>query len=277
MSELEPFTYVEPVCQSIMDRFPNADLNEKVVDGSKVFQISQLGNLVIVIDREGAEFHFPTRGYPTMSWSEILEGSPVYVADMILRDMADAGFQVLSEHGKLIEKSQIRIDRFTFCPKCNEMGKVKEILYGMPSEDYDQEKYVLGGCCVDSEGKDPEISCTNCDWSGQLEEVRFTRTKISQIRFLDGKFDSYKLTLEKGSLQLICYLLGSITFGTGIVSLHTISGEKITQFLQAAGVEDLAGLEKKANQLDSEGWRGLHHQVMEYQTDSRSWSETDWD
>jgi hypothetical protein len=165
----------EVVCQSIMDRFPNAELKESVVDGSKVFQISQLGNIVIVIDRIGAEFHFPTRGRPEMKWSDILEGGPVQVADMILRDMADAGFQVLSEHGKLIEKSQIRIGKFTFCPKCNEMGKVKEILYGMPSEDYNQNKYVLGGCCV--EENDPEIQCTECDWVGMMEEVRFTKRK----------------------------------------------------------------------------------------------------
>ena len=165
----------EIVCQSIMDRFPNAELKETFVDGSKVFQISQLGNIVIVIDRIGAEFHFPTRGRPAMKWSDILEGGPVQVADMILRDMANAGFQVLSEQGKLIVKSQIRIGKFTFCPKCNEMGKIKEILYGMPSEDYSQDKYVLGGCCI--EENDPEIQCTACDWVGMMEEVRFTKRK----------------------------------------------------------------------------------------------------
>jgi len=165
----------EVVCQSIMDRFPNADLKETVVDSSKVFQISQLGNIVIVIDRIGAEFHFPTRGRSTMKWSDILEGGPEQVADMIIRDMADAGFQVLSKHGKLIGKSQIRIGKFTFCPKCNEMGKVKEILYGMPSEDFNQDKYVLGGCCITD--NDPEIQCTACGWVGMMEEVRFTKRK----------------------------------------------------------------------------------------------------
>lgn len=163
------------VCQSILNRFPNAELKETVVDGSKVFQISQLGNMVILIDQIGAEFHFPTRGRPTMKWSDILEGGPEQVADMIIRDMADAGYQVLSEHGKLIEKSQIRIGKFTFCLNCNEMGNVREILYGMPSEDYDQDKYVLGGCCI--EDNDPEIQCTTCQWVGMKEEVRFTKRK----------------------------------------------------------------------------------------------------
>ena len=165
----------EVVCQSIMGRFPNVDLKETVIDSFKVFQISQLGNLVIVIDRIGAEFHFPTRGRPTMKWSDILEGGPEQVADMIIRDMADAGFHVLSEQGKPIKKSRIRIGKFTFCPKCNEMGKVKEILYGMPLSDYNQKKYVLGGCCITD--NDAEIQCTACDWVGMLEEVRFTKRK----------------------------------------------------------------------------------------------------
>ena len=165
----------EVVCQSIMDRFPNAELKESVVDGSKVFQISQLGNIVILIHQIGAEFHFPTRGRNTMKWSDILEGGPEQVADMIIRDMADAGFHVVSEQGKPIKKSKIRIGKFTFCPKCNEMGKVKEILYGMPLSDYNQEKYVLGGCCITD--NDPEIQCTACDWAGMTEEVRFTKRK----------------------------------------------------------------------------------------------------
>jgi hypothetical protein len=62
-----------------------------------------------------------------------------------------------------------------------------------------------------------------------------------QIRFDDGKFDSYTLTLEKETLKLDCYLAGSITGGTGTECGHTISGEKMTQFLRAAGVKDLAG------------------------------------
>jgi hypothetical protein len=107
----------EVVCQSIMNRFPNAELKESVVDGSKVFQISQLGNIVILIDRIGAEFHFPTRGRNTMKWSDILEGGPEQVADMIIRDMADAGFHVLSEQGKPIKKIQDQDWEIYFLPE----------------------------------------------------------------------------------------------------------------------------------------------------------------
>ena len=165
----------EVVANSIMERFPNANLEVKVVNDFKVFNISHNSKLVIAIDNLGAKFLFHTRGPNSMKWSDILEGGPLQVADMILRDMADAGFEVLSERGELIEKSTVRIGKFTFCPKCNEMGKIKEILYGMPSEDYNQTKYVLGGCCITD--NDPEIQCTNCDWTGMKESVRFTKRK----------------------------------------------------------------------------------------------------
>ena len=165
----------EVVANSIMERFPNANLEVNVVNDFKVFNISHNSKLVIAIDNLGAKFLFPTRGPNSMKWSDILEGGPLQVADMILRDMADAGFEVLSERGELIEKSTVRIGKFTFCPKCNEMGKIKEILYGMPSEDYNQTKYILGGCCITD--NDPEIQCTNCDWTGMKESVRFTKKK----------------------------------------------------------------------------------------------------
>lgn len=165
----------EIVAQSILERFPAAELSTEVVKSSKVFSISHSGNLVLTVDRLGAKFLFPTRGPSSMKWSDVLEGGPIQVADMILRDLADAGYEVLSEYGNPIEKSTISIGRFTFCPKCNEMGKIKEILYGMPSEDYNQEKFVLGGCCITD--NDPEIQCTSCDWSGTKEDVRFTKRK----------------------------------------------------------------------------------------------------
>lgn len=161
--------------QCILERFPASELATEVVKGSKVFSISHSGKLVVTVDRLGAKFLFPTRGPSSMKWSDVLEGGPIQVADMILRDLADAGYEVLSDYGKPIEKSTISIGRFTFCPKCNEMGKIKEVLYGMPSEDYNQEKFVLGGCCISD--NDPEIQCTNCDWTGMKESVRFTKRK----------------------------------------------------------------------------------------------------
>lgn len=52
----------------------------------------------------------------------------------------------------------------TACPSCGGIGGLKKIIYGMPSEDFDFEKFIVGGCCVI--GRDPEIGCVACRWEG---------------------------------------------------------------------------------------------------------------
>ena len=56
----------------------------------------------------------------------------------------------------------------TSCPSCGIQGGLKKILYGMPGEDFDFEKYIVGGCGVTE--KDPEIGCTKCGWEGMRGE-----------------------------------------------------------------------------------------------------------
>lgn len=61
------------------------------------------------------------------------------------------------------------------CPNCGS-GKVLPIVYGYPGpemmEEYDDEKILLGGCCIT--GDDPEWGCADCDhlW-GKLEFGRW--------------------------------------------------------------------------------------------------------
>lgn len=52
----------------------------------------------------------------------------------------------------------------TSCPSCGEKGGLKKIMYGMPGEDFEFERYIVGGCIVTDE--DPEIGCVKCDWRG---------------------------------------------------------------------------------------------------------------
>lgn len=56
----------------------------------------------------------------------------------------------------------------TSCPKCQQVGGIKKILYGMPSSDFDFDKYIVGGCCVTDE--EPEIGCVKCGWEGMHGE-----------------------------------------------------------------------------------------------------------
>jgi len=46
------------------------------------------------------------------------------------------------------------------CVGCGKEGTVKEIIYGLPAEDYDRDRYLLGGCIPE----DVVAECTHCRW-----------------------------------------------------------------------------------------------------------------
>jgi transposase-like protein len=49
------------------------------------------------------------------------------------------------------------------CPSC-QSGEVKEIIYGLPDpENFDFQKYEVGGCCVTPE--DEKYKCSKCEYS----------------------------------------------------------------------------------------------------------------
>ncbi len=53
------------------------------------------------------------------------------------------------------------------CPSCLEIGSLRKIIYGMPDpESFDFEKYAVGGCCMNGDGTDPDVSCKECGWEG---------------------------------------------------------------------------------------------------------------
>ncbi len=55
--------------------------------------------------------------------------------------------------------------KYRVCPGCGEKGGMKKILYGMPDDEFDFEKYIVGGCIVT--GSDPQVGCTKCGWEGE--------------------------------------------------------------------------------------------------------------
>ena len=46
------------------------------------------------------------------------------------------------------------------CNKCGAIGKFKRIIYGLPSDDFDFEKYAVGGCIIEENA--PDIQCKVC-------------------------------------------------------------------------------------------------------------------
>jgi len=94
------------------------------------------------------------------------------------------------------------------------------------------------------------------------------------INFQDGKFDSYSLTLEEDLVKVDCYLLGSITGGTGTECGHTIQGPKIEDFLSSIGSDTITDLREKVKGYGAAEWQKIHQVIQNFQTDSWSWSET---
>lgn len=97
------------------------------------------------------------------------------------------------------------------------------------------------------------------------------------INFQNGQFDSYSLTLEENLVKLDCYLLGSMTGGTGTECGHTIEGPKIKDLLIALDSDSIVNLREQVRNYDSTDWQKIHQLIQNFQTDSWSWSETRWD
>ena len=163
----------EQVAIYISQAFPAADLTTTGDGSNKVFEIGLQGKVLIRLDTIGAEFFFPTPGRGRMSWSGIMEGSPQSVAESIARNLANAGFTIFSTKSLRIQKSRVLLSKYTCCPKCNEIGHIKTIVFQASPSELDTEKFVSGGSGNGT--NDPEIKCINCDWEGIPEDVRFTR------------------------------------------------------------------------------------------------------
>ena len=86
------------------------------------------------------------------------------------------------------------------CPKCRSSNELREIVYGMPSGEIDESKYVIGGCCVSD--NDPTVRCIGCGWEGEFKNqlpyqektVHMVELK-STVNMSDAERDEYAKTL----------------------------------------------------------------------------------
>ena len=89
---------------------------------------------------------------------------------------------------------------------------------------------------------------------------------------------SYSIRVIDGTVKMECYLMGSISGGTGTECNHTIGLANISEFLEAmnsASLEEL--MTAICSYKEEEEWLNLHTKACEHQTDSFVWNETNWD
>jgi hypothetical protein len=80
----------------------------------------------------------------------------------------------------MVKKQKLVQLSVALCPQCQNKGGLKKIIFGMPSVDFDHEKYISGGCIVSA--FDPEIGCIRCGWEGLRREI----LKIHDVELQDG-------------------------------------------------------------------------------------------
>ena len=75
-------------------------------------------------------------------------------------------------YGEAMSKTRRPALKLLVCPECGRIGTLRKIVYGMPDpENFDFEKFAVGGCCVNGDGSDPDVSCRACDWSGFRDSI----------------------------------------------------------------------------------------------------------
>lgn len=175
---MKPLSTEQMIAERISRSFPTAELVKLPDSQSRCFEIRLDKQVLISINQLGLRRFFPTRLKADIKWSGIKEGGPDEIANLVIRSLADAGFDVFNAEGKKIRKTPVTIGRLTVCPNCDEMGGVKRFLYGEPKRPVDVERHILVGRSI--KFGDPQITCAKCEWKGLCEDVRFTKRGVSR-------------------------------------------------------------------------------------------------
>ena len=70
------------------------------------------------------------------------------------------------------------------CPNCKSSDGVREIIYGLPMQPFDEEKYAIGGCCISD--NDPTLKCIECGWKGEnVNHIQGFSKEINAVKLQD--------------------------------------------------------------------------------------------
>jgi transcription elongation factor Elf1 len=170
----------ESISTFIVRHFTDSKL-EIVSDVENQYKIFHKDKLLIVIDSTCATYFFPNR-YPSngLKWSSFLEGSLETISELILRDLADAGFLTTNRRGRKIHKRPVRLDKTTRCPKCGALDTIKRYFFGVVGLDSFSLRLAKNRVAIGRNRKkdDQEAMCVNCDWTGSTEVFRFPKREV---------------------------------------------------------------------------------------------------
>ncbi|CAN2188205.1 hypothetical protein MCETOYE15_00457 [Candidatus Nanopelagicaceae bacterium] len=159
----------ESVARSILGRFPNASLQMRESQSDTIYEIYFQEKLLLCLDKKGARYFFPSRRKRILKWDKITTFGIARIIDYIVRDLAEANYEVLSSTNKQVLKRPIHISRLMRCPQCKQGGGIRIIVRGETLAAENSEIYTTISASAGIDGA--EIKCTLCGWIGVPEEL----------------------------------------------------------------------------------------------------------
>ncbi len=159
----------EFVARSIVPRFPQSTMKIDENLTGTTFDIYFQNKLLVSLNKRGVRYFFPSRRKRMITWERVTPANLPRTIEYILRDLAQADYEVLSTTNKPILKRPIHISRYKRCPQCRTGGGIKIILRAEALTEESSELYTPVPRAIEINGA--EIKCTLCDWMGIREEL----------------------------------------------------------------------------------------------------------
>lgn len=159
----------EVVTQLILRRFPRSTASIQEGKTQQVFEIHFGEKLLLILDKKGARYFFPSRRKRIVKWEKYSSLGLARAADYIIRDLAEANYEVVSTTNKPILKRPVHISRLLRCPECNLGGGIKVIVSQPRLAEENPEIYISVSPGAELNGA--EIKCALCGWVGIREQL----------------------------------------------------------------------------------------------------------
>lgn len=168
--DIQKLSRQEFVARSILPRFPLSTLKIEESQAGKIFDIYFQEKLILSLNKRGARYFFPSRRKRMLKWDKASSFGLARTVDYIIRDLAEANYEVFSITNKQILKRPVHISRYLRCPECGNGGGIKIIMRGEVLAPENSQIYTPISRSMEINGA--QIKCTLCGWIGVRAELR---------------------------------------------------------------------------------------------------------